>query len=152
MANSGRTEYVLPLVYGVVAHVTLHWGLQSGTHAAAAATPGQAAPLWYQLGYPLAWAICATAPGFLAGWFANRRVFVLGAAIGLVASLIEQPTIDMPGYAGGWFGWTLVLDMLAAALSPAILSAVACAAGRHARPVRPEPASPAPVPAKPRRR
>ena len=35
MANSGRTDFVLPLIFGVVAHVTLYWGLHAATHAAA---------------------------------------------------------------------------------------------------------------------
>jgi hypothetical protein len=152
MANTDKTELVLPMIYGVVLHVPLYYGVHWYSHYAATHADLGPAPLWYVLSYPLLWAIAATAPGFVAGWFSRHFAFLLGGAIGFIASMIEQPIIDM-NWGGGVLPWVLVLRIAAYALSPAIVSAVACAAGQHARPRPrdPEPAVQAPRPA-PRRK
>lgn len=146
MAKTTTSDWVLPLIYGVVLHVPMYYGEHWFTHHAATVAELGPPPLWFVLAYPLLWALTMTVPGFVAGWFSRVPPFALGAGIGAIASCIEQPVIDM-----GWSGTPLTGIMLARiaayALSPAILSAMACAAARYAHPAEPEvPPPPAPAP------
>jgi hypothetical protein len=149
MAKTDSIDWVLPLIYGIVLHVPLYYGVHWFSHTAATAAALGPPPLWFVLGYPLLWATAMTVPGFVAGWFSRVPAFALGAVIGFVASLIEQPVIDM-GWTGGQLSWVMIARIAAYALSPAILSAMACAAARHALGAEPQPPPP-PAPPPPRK-
>ncbi len=132
MSNNDKTDLLLPMIYGGVLHGLLYYGIRVYSHVAAIHAALGSLPAWYLLSYPLLWALASTVPGFVAGWMARQSAFALGASIGAVASLIEQPVFDIH-WRGGPLPWHLVAQIVTYALGPALVSAVACAAGQLAR-------------------
>lgn len=94
---------------------------------------GAPIPDWYALvGLPLN-QVVSIAPAFIVGWFTGRRGPVLGAMVGILASLASWGFHSIPGV---WSDWSLSfllmappLHVFASALAAAILGCVSGAAG-----------------------
>jgi hypothetical protein len=94
---------------------------------------GAPIPNWYALvGLPLN-QVVSIAPAFIVGWFTDRRGPVLGAMVGILASLASWGFRSIPGV---WSDWSVSLllmapprHVLASALAAAILGCVSGAAG-----------------------
>ena len=123
---------ILLVVLGVLLSLGLHLLLHAYAKLLVPRPNNNA--IWFSVLRPILAAVMQVLPAFLVGWLARRRGFLLGALVGATSALIIAAFFNVAWHNVSLspFDWFLVSYFLALALSSAVVSSVAGAAGEFA--------------------
>jgi hypothetical protein len=94
--------------------------------------------MWYALSRPLLLVFVQLVPAFLVGWWARQSGFVLGALVGVVASVAIAGLFNIVWQHVSYSDSSFFVELLMVwALPSAVSSSVAGAAGQFAQAGRP---------------
>jgi hypothetical protein len=115
---------------GILLGVIVSTGL-SGLSFAAMPNHGVPWPVWYSVFRTISEALLAVAPGFAAGWFVGRSGLLIGAVVGVLASIASLV------FVWSWWGAlplsTAAVTLIFGAAAAVITQSVAGAAGELIR-------------------
>jgi hypothetical protein len=95
-------------------------------------------PMWYALSRPLLLILVQLVPAFLVGWWARQSGFILGALVGVVASVATAGLFNIVWQHVSYSDSSFYIELfLVWALPSAVSSSIAGAAGQFAQAGRP---------------